>query len=99
MEKVIYLTESDLADLIRRTALAVANDLRQDLRRAQTKEVMSKAELSEYWGCSIATINRYMKDGMPFEKVYDNAHPTFRRFDVDSWKRIKTRECVQEILR
>lgn len=93
MEKVALLTESQIADLIRQTALAVANDLREDLRTAGTRTIMNTAELADYLGCSRVTIHRYMKEGMPHQKI-GNGHPTFRTYEVDNWLRLKTCERV-----
>jgi transposase len=99
MEKVALLTESQIADLIRQTALAVANDLREDLLTARTREIMTKAEAAKYLGVSIATINRYMAQQMPYEKIEDNGRPLFRRSEIDSWMRSKNRERIQTICR
>lgn len=45
---------------------------------------MSKAQLAKYWNRSIATIDRYMKLGMPYRKI-GNGYPEFILEDVEEW--------------
>ena len=83
--QVIILSRAELTAIIEETAAATADRLREDLRRNQRKDILTKAELADYWGCSTATINRYMSSGMPFEKR-DNEHPRFTRWKVEAWR-------------
>lgn len=83
---VIVLTEPELSDLIRRTALAVVAELRNDLQT--TPEVMTKAQVATYLGRSVATVDRWMAErGLPSKKVDKTSHPTFIKADVDAWLR------------
>jgi predicted DNA-binding transcriptional regulator AlpA len=84
--RVIVISPSELDEIVRRATLAVIADLREDLQR-QEREIMSKIELAEYLGVSPATINRLMNapDGVPFYRIAPNAHPLFRRSEIDAW--------------
>lgn len=89
---VITLSQADLETIIRRTADAVASDLRADLETRRTPELMTKAELAEYLRCDVSKINRYMSAGLPFEQF--GSTPRFRKVSIDTWLQ---RERIQEI--
>jgi hypothetical protein len=82
---VALLSRSDIEEIIEDTTRKVIAELRGELSRPP-KEIMTKAELAEYWNCSTATINRYMNAGMPVLRFGENDHPRFRRKEVDSWR-------------
>lgn len=90
MAGIVALTESELSDLIRRSAVAVADELRQDIHR--TPELMTKAELAEYLRCDVSKVNRYMRKGLPFEPF--GSSPRFRKVNIDKWLQS---ERIQEI--
>lgn len=46
--------------------------------------IMTKAQVADYLGKSISTVNRYMKEGLPFRKV-ENDYPEFYKKDIDRW--------------
>ena len=50
----------------------------------QTPEIMDKPTLAKYLKWSPATINRRMKEGMPYVGV-PGEDPRFYRSDVDNW--------------
>lgn len=75
MFAVIETTE--LEALIRRT---VADALQRD----RVPPILTKAQVAEYLGKSIATINRYMREDMPFRKD-GNGYPEFYKADIDRW--------------
>lgn len=81
--QVITLTTDELTNIIRRTASAVADSLRDDIESRRTPELMTKTELAEYLRCDVSKINRYMSKGMPFE--YFGEHPRYRKSDIDGW--------------
>lgn len=85
-ERLYNITESEIVDIVRRAALAVVVDLRENLH--PSREVMTKAQVAKYLGRSIATVDRWMLKGMPFQKE-GNDHPTFIRKDVDYWLRTR----------
>jgi excisionase family DNA binding protein len=83
----LVLSEDELHAIIKLTAKAVADELRADLTKAKQKEVLTKAELAEYWNCSMATINRYMRySKLPCLRYGDKDHPRFKRSEVDRWR-------------
>lgn len=85
-EHLVLLSKEELAAIIERTAQAVANDLRADLQNSQTREIMSKSQLADYWSCSTVTINRYMNAGMPYIRNGDKEHPRFSLTAVNNWR-------------
>ena len=80
--KVVVMTEEQVIDLMRRTALLVVMDLKQELTRP-IPEIMNKREIAEYLRCAISKIDRSMKKGMPHFMFGDT--PRFRKSDIDSW--------------
>lgn len=73
--------------------LVDANELERLLRsvvrdeldaRERPLEIMTKKQLSERYGWSPSTINRKMKQGLPYFGK-NGEHPRFRKSDVDSW--------------
>lgn len=89
----VTLSESELAELIRRTALAVTDELRQDVA-TPTPELMTKAECAEYLRCDISKINRLMvRDERPLPVLQFGGTPRFRKSEIDHWlqnERIQT---------
>jgi len=83
--EIISLSKQDLQDIIRQTAREVLEDFRADLVNSKVPSIMSKAEVAEYLGRSVPSINRLMKKrAIPFEKV-DNEHPKFYKSAIDRW--------------
>lgn len=81
MQRIIAFTEDELADLLIKSANLGAS---QAIRSAQPKEVMTKKEVADYLRVSVATVDRKMKDGLPFVKVSEDS-PRFYRRQVDNW--------------
>lgn len=79
-----HLTEPELIDIVRRTTLAVVAELGNNLRT--TPEIMTKARVAQYLGRSVATVDRWMLKGLPYQKQ-GKEHPTFIKRDVDNWLR------------
>lgn len=84
-ENIIVLTESGLAELVRTTAYDVVTDLYDRLTTFRALEIMTKDELAIYLRCDVSKINRYMKQGLPFEQF--GKHPRFYKVDIDTWLR------------
>lgn len=81
--EIIVLSKGELADIIRRTATAVVDDLRDDIATFKTPELMTKAELADYLRCDVSKINRMMKTGLPHEPF--GSAPRFRKSSIDRW--------------
>lgn len=91
-DKFVVLTSQQLLDIIEHTAHRTAIHLRDDVASASTPEIMTKTELADYLRCDVSKINRYMTQGLPFERF--GGHPRFRKSDIDRWLR---NECVQAL--
>lgn len=78
---VEVLTTEDIETLIQRTVDATLSRL-EKLHRVPP--LMTKAQVAEYLGKSTATIDRLMREGLPFRK-YDGGFPEFYRPDIDAW--------------
>lgn len=79
--RVYTLSEHELDELCIKAARLGAS---QAILSAQPKEVMTKKELAEYLRVSVATIDRKMRDGLPFVKVSEES-PRFYRSQIDRW--------------
>ena len=80
---IAVLGESEITELIRKAVLLATAELRDELERSRTPELMKKERLAEYLDCHVSSITRFMKAGMPVEMLGD--HPRFRKADIDIW--------------
>jgi excisionase family DNA binding protein len=80
---IAVLEESELQKIITDAVKLAAAELRDELERSRTPELMDKGLLTKYLRCHISSINRFMKNGMPFEMLGE--HPRFRKSDIDAW--------------
>jgi predicted DNA-binding transcriptional regulator AlpA len=87
---VEVLTNADVELLIQRTVDATLSKL-EKLHRVPP--LMNKAQVAEYLGKSTATIDRYMREGMPFRKIH-GGYPEFYRPDIDAWLNERFREQI-----
>lgn len=84
MESIIALTESQLTEIIKRTAKAAVEDMRRDIENAKTPVIMTKADLANYLRCHISKIDRMMRyENLP--SISFGSHPRFRRSEIDKW--------------
>lgn len=77
---IAVLDESEITELIRKAVALATADLRDELERSRTPELMTKDQLAKYLECHVSSINRFMKEGMPVERG-----PRFRKCCVDAW--------------
>lgn len=80
---IAVLDETQLQEIIRQAVVLATKDLRDELQRLSTPEVMTKDRLAVYLECHVSSINRFMKAGMPYEMLGE--HPRFRKADIDDW--------------
>jgi len=81
---IAVLEESEIQTIIRDAVKLATAELRDELERSRTPELMSKDRLALYLECHVSSINRFMKSGgMPFEMLGD--HPRFRKSAIDVW--------------
>lgn len=85
MDAIIVMTERQVAEMIRQTAQAVADDLRADIEGGRVPELMNRAQLADYLGIHVGSVIRLIRAGMPYELVLST--PRFRKEDVDRWMR------------
>jgi predicted DNA-binding transcriptional regulator AlpA len=52
---------------------------------------MNKAQVAEYLDKSTATIDRYMREGMPYRKI-DGGYPEFYKSEIDRWVNERSKE-------
>ena len=74
MDRHITTTTSELRTLI---AEAVKDAVR-------VPPLLTKAQVADYLGKSVPTIDRYMREGLPYRKI-DGGHPEFYKPDIDRW--------------
>ena len=85
--EVITLTRPELERLIQQTVRVTVTEFTSN----RIPPLMDKAQVAEYLGKTTATINRYMREGMPFRKI-DGGYPEFYKFDIDRWLRERSKE-------
>lgn len=81
--KVVVLEEPELETLLRRVADLAVSNLRDDIERTRTPELMTAQQLADYLTCNRTTISSYVKRGMPEERCGDQ--PRYRKTSVDLW--------------
>lgn len=77
-------TLDDAEQLIRSTVLAVVSEYKSK----PVPLVMTKRQLADYVDKPLSTINRWMKQGMPYTKE-GNDYPVFWRPDVEVWLELR----------
>jgi excisionase family DNA binding protein len=87
--QLIILKPSEFREII-------ADAVSEGVKRASRPipPLLTKAQVADYLGKSVPTIDRYMREGLPFRKV-DGGHPEFYKTEIDRW----LNERVQEVRR
>lgn len=80
MTEVVTLTKHDLEQLITKTVREAVSQLVPE----RVPPVMNKKQLAKYVDKPISTINRWMKEGLPYRKEGKD-YPEFYKKDVDAW--------------
>lgn len=78
--EIVTLTQKDLERLIQKTV----RDTVSEFTRNRVPPILNKAQVADYLGKTTATIDRYMREGMPFRK-FDGGYPEFYKLDIDRW--------------
>ena len=81
--EIVALSKNDIEELLTRAARTSVSLLRDDLEKHRTPELMTKSELANYLRCSVASISRFLKQGIPVEYVGES--PRFRKVNIDKW--------------
>lgn len=82
LTEIVTLTKDDLERLIQKTVRVTVSEFTNN----RIPPLMDKAQVADYLGKTPATINRYMREGMPFRKI-DGGYPEFYKVDIDRWLR------------
>ena len=85
-----FPTRDEISGIIAETAQAVAEKL-----RVYVPPVFTKKQVAAYLDKPISTVDRYMKEGLPYYKADENSYPEFSREQVDNW----IRERFQKVQR
>ena len=85
-----FPTRDEISGIIAETAQAVADKL-----RVYVPPVFTKKQVAAYLDKPISTVDRYMKEGLPYYKADENSYPEFSREQVDNW----IRERFQKVQR
>lgn len=91
MNEVAILTPSQIKQIVAQAVdIAVSK-----IQPVHFPSLMTKKQVAKYLDKSTATIDRYMREGMPFTK-YGNDHPEFYKSEIDKWvERRGTSQKVQ----
>lgn len=88
---ILQLSRSDLDGMIRDAIDSVA--------KRPVSYVMTKKQLAVYLDQPISTINRWMKQGLPFYKVDETSYPEFYKPQVDKWLEDRFSQIENPVLR
>jgi excisionase family DNA binding protein len=75
---IYQISQTELEGIIERSVNAAIAKVRA------TPPILTKAQAAEYLGKTVPTIDRYMREGIPFRKI-DGGHPEFLKSDIDRW--------------
>jgi predicted DNA-binding transcriptional regulator AlpA len=78
------LTPAELEDMLLRCAKLAVAQFSEELERCGTREIMTKAQAATYIGCSVASVTRFMRSGLPHHKK-DGGYPRFYKSEIDDW--------------
>lgn len=78
---VIVLSKDELKALLGDTLRAALADLPKPEVKEELPEYLSRKQVAEYLGCSIATVDNYSRSGL-LRKIYISGLPRFRRDEV-----------------
>lgn len=87
-QRLYFIHPDELEKLIRDTVRATVSEFKR------TPPILTKKQVAEYLGKSVPTIDRYMREGLPFRKI-DGGYPEFYKSLVDEW----INERVQKVSR
>ena len=76
--RLFFANPDDLEKLIRDTVRVTVSEFKH------TPPILTKKQVAEYLGKSVPTIDRYMREGLPFRKI-DGGYPEFYKPQVDGW--------------
>ena len=79
-DRLLYISTEQFKSLIRDAVRATVSEIQSH------PPLMTKAQVASYLGKSVPTIDRYMREGMPFRKE-GKGHPEFLKSDIDRWLR------------
>jgi excisionase family DNA binding protein len=80
---IVTIAEADLAALIRGIVADELRPIRDNLNNDTPSEWMTRSQLAAYLGVSLPTVNRHMKEGMPYSRLGEQ--PRFHKSDIDRW--------------
>lgn len=86
--EVVTVPVAELEQKFKQIALEAAAEAFRSIGRVP--EVMTKAQLAEYWQCSERVINDYLAGRGVSEPIPHGgvgSHPRFYRHDVDQWNK------------
>lgn len=94
MIRTLTFTENELEDLLVRAARLGAEQFYKQAQDPFRDTPLTKQQAAEYLDVSVATIDRWMKQGLPFEKRTPNAHPKFFKSQIDRWRTMFTNDIA-----
>ena len=83
--EIVVLQKDELETLLRRVADAAVEQLRDDIARVHTPELMTMSQICDYLQCHRSTVTRHIGQGMPVEHAGEQQR--FRKTDIDLWLR------------
>jgi predicted DNA-binding transcriptional regulator AlpA len=85
--RLFFVQPDELQKLIRDAVRATVSEFRH------TPPILTKKQVADYLGKSVPTIDRYMREGLPFRKV-DGGYPEFYKESIDRWVRHRANQEI-----
>jgi predicted DNA-binding transcriptional regulator AlpA len=80
MTEILTLSKNEARQMIEEAVLSVM----LKIEKKHVSPLMTKAQVAKYLDKSVATINRYMREGLPYRKI-DDGYPEFYKSEIDRW--------------
>jgi excisionase family DNA binding protein len=85
MEAAFKLTHSELEAMLVRAASLGAEQYHRRAADPFRDLPLTKKQAADYLSVSVPTIDRWMNQGLPYEKPTPKAHPRFYKAKLDEW--------------
>jgi hypothetical protein len=94
---VALLTAEQLRELVR-DAVAAALE-RREPAAVGPERLMLRADVAEHFGCSVRTIDSWLRDGAPCTRLGLHGSPRFKASELEAWLRARSEQAPKRTRR